>query len=96
MIDILRTELSDDPLTRGYASMTDEEAAIDLNTTYRERNKTSMTGSEVLNAVDATNWAGLTDAQKQVVWDGCVYCGLGYDRRLGCRQKRVYQSGSGT
>ena len=33
----LATELSTDPLVRGYAGMTDVEAAADLNTTYRTR-----------------------------------------------------------
>ena len=33
----LATELSTDPLVRGYAGMTDVEAAADLNTVYRTR-----------------------------------------------------------
>ncbi len=33
--EIIKTELDTDPLGRGYASMTDDEAAIDLNTEYR-------------------------------------------------------------
>ena len=65
----LKAELTDDPLTRGYSGMTDEEAATDLNTVYREKNRTSMSGSEVLNAVNATQWAELTDAQRQTVWN---------------------------
>ena len=28
-----------------------------------------MTGSEVLNAVNAGEWVALTDAQRQTVWD---------------------------
>lgn len=32
----LADELTNDPLTRGYAGMTDEAAAADLNTAYRE------------------------------------------------------------
>jgi len=68
-IDVLKTELTGDPLSRGYSGMTDAEAAADLNTVYRTRNKTSLSGSEVLNAVDAAQWAGLTDAQRQTVWN---------------------------
>ena len=34
-IEALATELANDPLGRGYASMTDQEAANDLNTAYR-------------------------------------------------------------
>ena len=68
-IDKLRTELTDDPLTRGYSGFTDAAAAADLNTVYRTKNKTSMTGSEILNNVDATEWAALDAAEKQTVWD---------------------------
>ena len=65
----LKAELTTDPLTRGYSEMSDVEAATDLNTVYREKNRTSMSGSEVLNAVDTTQWNGLTDAQRQTVWN---------------------------
>lgn len=68
-LSVLSDELTSDPLTRGYSGMTDEAAAADLNISYRSRNRTSMTGSEVLNAVDTTEWVGLTDAQRQTVWD---------------------------
>lgn len=33
--EALKAELTTDPLTRGYSVMSDEEAAIDLNTEYR-------------------------------------------------------------
>lgn len=68
MLDILRNELSGDPLTRGYAGMTNEAAAVDLNTAYRTQNRTSMTGSEVLNAIVETAYNALTDAKKDRVW----------------------------
>ena len=68
-IAALKSELTSDPLTRGYSGMSDAEAATDLNTVYRTRDKVSMTGSEVLNAVDPTAWAALTDVQQQKVWD---------------------------
>ena len=44
-------------------------AAAQINAVNRTRNRTSMTGSEVINAVDATEWGALTDAQRQTVWD---------------------------
>ena len=52
MADVLKDELTNDPLVRGYAGMTDEEAADDLNTSYRTRNRTSMTGDEIAQAAD--------------------------------------------
>lgn len=68
-IDILRAELTDDPLTRGYSAMSDAAAAIDLNIMYRTRNLDTLTGSEVLNAIDKTEFNAKTDAEKQQVWD---------------------------
>ena len=68
-IDILKTELTDDSLGRGYSGMNDVAAAADLNTVYRTSNKSSLTGSEVINAVDKTEFNALTDIQKQMVWD---------------------------
>ena len=65
----LKTEITDDPLGRGYAGMTDAEIAISLNTANREVNKTLMTASEVLNAIDITEWNALTDAAQQKIWD---------------------------
>jgi len=47
MAEVLSDELSGDPLVRGYSTMTDQEAADDLNTEYRSRNRTSMSGDEI-------------------------------------------------
>lgn len=69
-IAILKTELTTDPLARGYAGMSDEEAASSLNTVIdRVLNKTSMSGSEVYNAIVESEYDLLTDPQKQEVWD---------------------------
>jgi hypothetical protein len=37
---IIKTEIDIDPLTRGYSGMSDREIADDMNTKYRERNRT--------------------------------------------------------
>lgn len=68
-IEVLKAELTDDPLGRGYSGMSDADAAADLNTVYRERDRIIMTGSEVLNAVDDGEWIALSDADKQIVWN---------------------------
>ena len=44
-------------------------AATEINAVNRSRNKTSMTGSEILNNVDASEWGTRSADQKQVVWD---------------------------
>ena len=66
---ILRSELLDDPLGRGYSTMDDQQATIDLNTIYRTRDRTSMTASEVLNTVDTAEWSALVDADQRKIWD---------------------------
>ena len=43
----LKDELTNDPLVRGYSGMSDQEAADNLNTKYRSRNRTSMSGDEI-------------------------------------------------
>jgi len=48
-MSILSDELTNDPLTRGYAGMTDEEATTDLNTEYRDVNYPIL--------IDAVNYA---------------------------------------
>ena len=55
----LAHELSVDELGRGYSGMTDQQAADDLNTSYRTRNRTSMTGDEIAQAADPTEFDGL-------------------------------------
>lgn len=64
-MDDLQTELTNDPEARGYASMTDAEAADDLNTKYRSRNRTNMTGDEVFANIESQAiWDGLTDNKR--------------------------------
>jgi hypothetical protein len=67
-VDILRDEVIADPLGRGYAGMTDQQVATDLNTVYRTTNKTSMTASDVLNAVDVTEYNALSAADQDKLW----------------------------
>lgn len=72
MSDILKDELTNDPLGRGYSGMTDEEAADDLNTIYatdpRTRSRVSMSATEVLNAVDPSEYNALISADKDRLW----------------------------
>ena len=68
-LQTLRTELNNDPLGRGYAGMTDEGAADDLNTVYRTRQKANLSGAEVYEQVDNTEFLALTAAEQAEVWD---------------------------
>jgi hypothetical protein len=68
---LLAIELDTDPLARGYSGMTDEQAATSLSATDRTIPKQTMSGSEVLNAVDNAEWTALTDAERRTVFDVC-------------------------
>jgi hypothetical protein len=71
----LNTELTTDPLTRGYSGMTDQQAADDLNTVYRTRDRGSMLGDEIFAATDNAEFVGLSD-HKQQLWNPLVFCPL--------------------
>lgn len=68
----LASEISTDPLTRGYSGMTAHQIHADLNTMYRDLNVSSFTGDEVFAVTDPTQFAGLSDANKQM-W--LAFCG---------------------
>ncbi len=63
-MSVLSDEITDDPLARGYAGMTDQELVDSLNALDRQRNRTSMTGREVRAEVDDTEYDALLDAEK--------------------------------
>ena len=65
----LKAELTDDPLARGYSGMTDAQVIASLHTKDRSRNRTTMSGSEVLNAIDAGEWATRSADEKRLVFD---------------------------
>lgn len=69
MVDDLKTELALDFLARGYADMSDQEVADDLNTSYRLRNRNLMSASEVLNAVDPAEYTRLSNVAKVEFWN---------------------------
>jgi hypothetical protein len=71
-ITALKNEIDSDPLTRGYAGMTDAQVAADLNTVYRTRNRTSMSGDEIFNSFDATEYNALTQDQKRDLLTLCA------------------------
>ena len=65
----LTNELVSDPLVRGYSGMSDAEATVDLNTEYRETNRTAMSGSEIFNAVDKVEYDALSVGDNARFWD---------------------------
>jgi len=70
-MSILSDELTNDPLARGYSGMTDAQAMVDLNTSYRPLNRAAMSGDEIFNASDAAEFAILTDVNKDMWLSFC-------------------------
>ena len=66
---MLKSEILTDPLGRGYATMSDREVADRSNINDRPRNRTSMTASEVYNAIDQGEWTALSAAVRAEIWD---------------------------
>ena len=69
--EALRAELINDPLTRNYTAMTNQQVVDSLNAVDRTRNRASMTGKEVKDRIDVTEWDARTDAQKQIILALC-------------------------
>lgn len=68
-IIILKNEIDTDPLGRLYSGMDDAAVAADMNTKYRTSNKSTMEATEVLNAINKTEFNTLTSVDQQKVWD---------------------------
>ena len=71
-LEALKVELDTDPLTRGYSGMTDAQAADDLNTVYRTRGRTVMTGDEVFATTEEAAFISLS-GEKRHIW--VSFCG---------------------
>lgn len=67
MVNILRDEVINDPLARGYSGMTDQQIADGLNTKDRPRNRTSMSGAEVKAAIVFSEYEALLPEEKSEI-----------------------------
>jgi hypothetical protein len=64
-IDILINEISNDPLAKGYAGMTDEEITVSLNTIDRpDEDRDSLSSTEIFELINPTEYDNLTADQK--------------------------------
>lgn len=66
---ILKDEIENDPLGRGYSGMNDQEIANDLNTNYRTRNVDTLSSAQIFEATDAAEFQALSDTGKGYVRD---------------------------
>jgi len=65
-MSILSDEITNDSLVRGYNTMTNAEVATSLNDTIdRPDVKQYLTGSDIFNATDDTEYAALAAADKE-------------------------------
>ena len=67
--DKLIVELAAGHPDTGAYNADNELATAELNAENRTKNKTSMSASEVYNAIDATEYIALSDADKEEVWN---------------------------
>src|SRR3972149_1374860 len=86
---ILRNELVDDPLSRGYSGMSDDQAAADLDAVYRTRTRTYMDSAEIYEKTDSTEFQAKTDPQKVYIRDIWTL-GENVDVRSGSKARNVY------
>jgi len=70
-IDALKAELATGHPDTGAYDADDVVAAAQLNAVNRTKNKASMTGSEIINALDKTEYLALSDGDKAKVWQVC-------------------------
>lgn len=68
----LKAELDGTHPVTGAYDASNQVAADQLNAVNRTRNRSSMTGKEVKDRIDTGEWAGRTDAQKQIVLALCT------------------------
>jgi hypothetical protein len=83
-ITILKTEITTDPLARGYSGMTNQQVADSLNTVNRPIQRTTLTGAEIYEQTDITEFQGKTAAQQIYVRD---IWGLGGNIAVGAGSK---------
>lgn len=70
-MEALITEIQTDLLERGYSLMTNQQLTDNLNTKDRDQNRDSLTGNEMFTSTDATEFAALSDAKKDLWVSWC-------------------------
>lgn len=65
---ILKDEIDNDPLGRGYAGMSDQEVSDDMNTEYREISVKSILSENVVAALVPSEVNALTVIQQRNLW----------------------------
>ncbi len=66
-ITLLKTEIDNDPLTIGYTGMSDQAVADSLNAETRSQNISSVSGTQIGDAIDETEYGLLSPENKTAV-----------------------------
>ncbi len=66
---MLKEEIIDDPESIGYAVMTDQQVLDSLQAVTRPQDITSVDSADIYDAIDPTEYGGLTDADKGILSD---------------------------
>jgi hypothetical protein len=66
-LQALKTELTTDPLNRGYAALNDEAAAALLNKPDRQPNRDTLDSGLFVGSIVAADYTGLTSDQRDRV-----------------------------
>ncbi len=64
---VLKNELDNDPLGRGYQAMDEQSVVDDLKTEYRSRIRSAMSSTEVFQAVDKAEFLALADGHQNLI-----------------------------
>lgn len=96
---ILRQELTTDPLSRGYASMTDEQVADSLNAQNRQTQRDTLSGAEMFEQIEPSEFISKTNALQAEVWN-IVHLGeaikVSPGSRTRARMIAIFGAGSAT
>lgn len=65
----LKAEITNDPVTLGYAGKTDQQMCDLLNGKTRTRKVALLTPSQILNAIVYSEWTSKSSTQQQVIWN---------------------------
>lgn len=64
---VLCSEITIDPLGRGYSTMTAEQIYTDLHTEYRSRFRDKVNGSELFEGIDPADWVAQSESDRTLV-----------------------------
>ncbi len=65
---LLKPEISNDPRSREFSSMTNKQVAVDLHSKNISENVESITGQQLFEATDPEELTGLDADQKMIYW----------------------------